>query len=196
MPSSVSSRSLCLLRTSLTLAALASLGACSDPANCGVGAGAVDHFIVSDGTHTLTFTELTSLAANDCPDPTAPGAPTSVTIEGHQVDGPGLVTLCIPRPDLLGSGVRRLGTRASGGGDILIEDLNGEAGGCALRIDSSVAPAATAQASGVCNNATNAAGFEMVATGTLAGKRTCGTAMEESATLTLDADVAVTLRPH
>src|SRR6185369_2069975 len=66
---------------------------------------------------TLTFGDLRSGPNHDCPDPMSTVEP--LTIAGMQMGGTGVVTFCIPRPDLLANQDLALGT------EVMIIDLNG-----------------------------------------------------------------------
>lgn len=145
----------------------------------------------SNADVTLTYGNLSSLSGNDCPDPSAPSGVISLSIEGAQVGGTGLVTFCIGRPDLLEEG-RTLGSTASMG-QIRVVDFSGMANGCTFALDSAMPPAGMAKGTGVCKNGTDPAGFALELNGTVNVRRTCGTAIDTIA-LTLAGKVAVTSR--
>ena len=147
----------------------------------------------SNADVTLTFGNLSSLSGNDCPDPSAPSGVISLSIEGAQVGGTGLITFCIPRPDLLEDG-RALGSTGSMG-QIRVIDFSGMANGCTFALDSSMPPTGTGKGTGVCKNGTDAAGFALELTGTVNLRRTCSATID-SVALTLSGKVAVTSRDN
>jgi hypothetical protein len=158
------------------LAGLAALGpaGCSDD-NCGPGSAASSGLVASAEMVALNYGGLSGLLGNDCPDPAAPPGVISLSIEGRQVGDPlGLITFCIPRPDLLMQGDRTLGL-AVGNSDVRIIDLQGSADGCSFRLDSSRLPTGIAQATGVCENGDSPDGFALAVDGALSLRRTCGT---------------------
>lgn len=185
MRSSLMSRSLFLCLTSV--AALAS--GCSDD-SCGPGDAPKVGLVAGSAEVTLTFGNMTSRAGNDCPDPSAPVGVVSVSIEGAQTDGTGgLITLCVPRPDLLMQGNRTLGLTISSA-DIRIIDLHGSSGACTYAIDSTRPPTGTGSGSGVCNNGIDKAGFAIELDGAVSLRRTCG-AMIDTVAVKLTGSVAV-----
>lgn len=170
----------------LVLLALAS--ACGDD-DCGPGDAPASGVTASSAEVTLTYGELTSLVGNDCPAPDAPEGVISLSIEGRQVDGPGLITLCIPRPDLLDSTPRMLGPIQSSA-DAQVVDLTGEADGCSYAIDPTSPPTGSVIGSGVCGNGDDAAGFALDFDGAVSLTRTCGGATDQI-DVTLTGRVAV-----
>lgn len=197
MQSSLMPRSRFPSSTSLAFVALAA--ACSDDGPtvdamvCGPGdAPTVGLTATAPGATpplTLTYGNLSGLAGNDCPDPNAPEGVVSRSIEGMQTDGTGLFTVCVPRPDLLTSGPRSVGTITSMA-DVRFVDLTGSSGGCTYRLMSSMPPTGTATASGVCANGSDPAGFALTLDVTATLQRTCG-AMMDTVTATLRGTVAV-----
>ncbi|HSK01034.1 MAG TPA: hypothetical protein VK932_07325 [Kofleriaceae bacterium] len=181
--------------TSSLLAALAAaLGTagCSDD-TCGPGGAPPAGLAAGSDEVTLTYGNLSSLLGNDCPDPAAPEGVISLSIEGRQTDDPlGLVTLCIPRPDLLMEGDRSLGTIMSAA-DVRIVDLRGNAGGCSYTLDSTQPPTGSARATGVCDNGDSPDGFALSLDGAASLRRTCGTTTD-SVSVTLRGQVAVSRR--
>lgn len=190
MPSSLTSPSRFRSSTSLALLLLV---ACDGDETCGVGDAPASGLVASTGAVALTYGDLSSLSGNDCPDPTAPSGVVSLSIEGRTADGTGLVTFCIPRPDLLGTGARALGNTPSMA-DVRVIDLTGTADGCTYDFESTLpAPTGTVTATGVCANGTDPAGFALTVDGTVTVTRTCG-ATVDSVTLELAGTVAVTSR--
>jgi hypothetical protein len=93
-----------LLGLGLGLAVSLALAACpgdDGDGDCGPGATPPDGLRVFGDGFEARYTMLQAGANNDCPDPNAPAGVISLTIAGIQ-DGiePGLITLCVPRPDL------------------------------------------------------------------------------------------------
>lgn len=169
MRSSLNSRSLFLSVISLA-------SGCSDD-SCGPGDAPKVGLVAGSVDVTLTYGNMTSRAGNDCPDTSAPAGVVAVSIEGAQTDGTGLITLCVPRPDLLVQGGRSLGTTISTA-DIRIIDLHGSSGTCTYALDSSRPPTGTGGAAGVCGNGTDKAGFALVLDGAISLRRTCGATID------------------
>lgn len=186
MPSSPTLPSLCLSSISLALA-----GCPSDGESCGPEDAPATGITATTADVTLTYGNLSSLSGNDCPAPDAPAGVISLSIEGRQEGGTGLLTFCIPRPDLLSKG-RALGTTGSGG-EIRVVDFSGMANNCTFALDGTLPPTGTATGTGVCKNGTDPAGFALAITGTVNLRRTCG-ATVDSVALALAGKVAVTSR--
>ncbi len=150
---------------------------------------------VSSADVTIVYENLTSLAGNDCPDPDAPEGVISISIEGHQVGNPsGLLTLCIPRMDLMmvpGSG-HSLGTSQSMA-DVRIFDMSGEYEGCTFAFDSTRPPTGNVGAIGVCGNGDSESGFALDIDGNVSLRRTCGTTID-SVAVELKGKIAVARR--
>jgi hypothetical protein len=162
-----------LLFLSTISLALAALAACGDD-SCGPGDAPDFGILASSADVTLTFGNLSSGQNNDCPDPAAPAGVISVTIQGSQQDGPGLLTLCIGRPDLLESGTLPLGTAG-----VRIIDLRGDdPNGCMYTFDSSRPTTGNVLAKGLCDNGANAAGYSLTVNGNVSLKRTCVTTID------------------
>jgi hypothetical protein len=160
-------RSLFLLTTSLL-----AFGGCSDD-SCGPGGAEEYGTLLSSSEVTLTFGALTSSQNNDCPDTVtpAPDGVVSLTLEGVQKDGPGRITLCISRPDLLADG-QPLGTPIG----VHIIDLNGDdANGCHYAINSLRPIAGTATAKGLCDNGASKSGWALTIDGNVSLDRMCPT---------------------
>lgn len=202
MPSSHTSPSPCPSRTRSALGALGALGlgatlalgGCGDD-SCGPGDAPGTGLLVSSADVTLEYGNLSSLSGNDCPDPAAPAGVVSLSIEGTQTGGGGgLVTLCIPRPDLLGGGDRSLGSITSTA-DIRVIDLRGTVDGCSYAADASAPPSGIGYGTGVCDNGTSAAGFALTIDGAVGLRRTCGTTVDTVA-VSIAGTVAVTSRDN
>lgn len=192
MPSSRTLPSRFLSSTS-PLVLVVVLGGCpSDGDSCGPDGAPASGLTASNGSDiTLTYGNLSSLSGNDCPAADAPSGVISLSIEGTQVGGTGLVTFCIPRPDLLADG-RALGTTASMG-QLRVIDFSGMANNCTFALDGTVPPTGTGTGTGVCKNGTDPAGFALELAGTISLRRTCG-ATVDTVSLTLAGKVAVTSR--
>ena len=176
------------------LAAAAVLGpaGCSDD-TCGPGDAPAAGLVAESDMVTLSYGNLSGLLGNDCPDPAAPEGVISLSIEGRQTGDPaGLITFCIPRPDLLMQGERSLGTITSTA-DVRIVDLQGSANGCALSLDASRPPTGGARATGVCDNGDSPDGFALSLEGGVSLRRTCG-ATVDTVLVTLRGRVAVSRR--
>jgi hypothetical protein len=168
------------------------LGGCpSDGDSCGVEGAPASGLTAATTDVNLTYGNLSSLSGNDCPAADAPSGVVSLSIEGTQTDGTGLITFCIPRPDLLADG-RALGTTQSMG-EIRVIDFSGTANNCTFAHNSAMPPTGTATATGICDNGTNAAGFALTFDGTVNVRRTCG-ADVTNLTLQLTGKVAITSR--
>ncbi len=170
---------------------LAMLASCSDGETCGPAGAPATGLLVSSADVTLDFGGLSSLAGNDCPDPAAPEGVVSISLEGTQTGGPGLITLCISRPDLLEGG-RSLGG-ATSTADVRVIDVRGTVDGCSYTADPATPPTGTATGAGVCENGTSASGFALTVDGALGLRRTCG-ATVDSIAVTFRGTVAVTSR--
>jgi hypothetical protein len=174
------------------LAASAAAPGCSDDA-CGTSGAPRTGLVAAGDSVSLEFGELSSLLGNDCPDPAAPAGVISLSIEGRQTGDPaGLITLCVPRPDLLMEGDRALGT-ATSTADVRIIDLRGSSNNCTLSLDTAQPPSGAAQATGVCDNGDSPDGFALVLDAALSLRRTCG-ATTDAVAATLRGRVAVARR--
>jgi hypothetical protein len=138
---------------------------------------------------TAEYSEFTSSPNNDCPNP---GSPTSLTIEGRQVGGPGVIILCVPRPEAANETRLTLDYTA---GDALLIDFGGSIAGCAVQPNRNVEPELGARASGLCDDGNNAAGYELELSGTFAATETCGSGPSAPITITVGGSVAVTAIP-
>lgn len=181
------SRSLCLLAISPLFAA------CSDDASCGSPGANAFGLTVSSDEVSFNYGNLTAGANNDCPDPAAPSGVVSLTITGSQMSAtgvttPGLITLCVPRPDKLG-GTVQLGT------DVKIVDLTAmDAQACSYTFDSGHVPTGTVAGEGVCADGLDKAGFGMKFDGFIGLRRTC-TTQTDSLNVGITGNVAVTPNP-
>ncbi len=157
----------------LSITSLGALAACSGGDECG-SSGAVNFGIsASSNVVTLTYGDLTAGANNDCPDPMAPSGVVSLTIMGTQMGSTtGLITLCIPRPDLLEKGSLTLGT------EVQLIDVSGMDAMCSYNLDTSVPASGTAQGLHMCGNGTDKSGFQLEVNGGISLMRTCGSTVD------------------
>lgn len=159
------SRLQCLLLTSHVL-----VGCGGDV--CGSGAATDANLMVTGGSVNLAFTDLRAGANNDCPDPAAPAGVISLTVTGAEDDGTGLVTFCIPRPDLLKTNSLTLGT------GVRIVDVSGSDASCTYSVDRSRPATGTVSSTGLCGDGTDGRGFALVFEGGVSLRRTCGGAVQ------------------
>jgi hypothetical protein len=139
--------------------ALALAGCGGSP--CGPGGAPATGLLASSADVTLTYGNLTASANNDCPGSNPKAGVVSLTIEGAQTDGGGLLTLCVPRPDELENTPQALGT------DVQVVDFSGDKNGCPYAFDTTRPPSAMATTTGMCDNGTNKAGFALSLSGAL-----------------------------
>ena len=170
------SRLLCLL-------AISSVAGCGDD-SCGSPGSAGFGLVASSDQVSLVYGGLTASANNDCPASDAPSGVVSVTINGAQMTttNPGLITLCIPRPDKLNATVQ-LGT------DVKIVDLTGSDATCTYALTSQP-PTGTVEGVGVCSNGVDKAGYGLVFNGFVGLTRTCQT-QSDTVSVGLTGNVAV-----
>lgn len=116
----------------------------------------------------LVYENLTASANNDCPDPSAPTGVISLTINGSEKAGTGLITFCIPRPDQLATGNLQIGSGAN------LVNLTGSANSCTFTKNSTTVPLGTVGSIGLCKNGTDKAGFALVVDSNLVLARDCG----------------------
>ena len=205
-------RSRATLRVALLLAALAACGdddggegdgadAGPDASGevCGPGDAPADGIIVDVGGDPqagAVFGQLRSSANNDCPPPES-GGPTSITIQGSQTDPADPVpflTLCLPRPQLIGSEPLPLVDDAVLDEDTrvqLIDLLAAPADGCSLDIDGDRAPAGQVTFTGFCDDGVDEAGYALSFAATVPLLRTCGGDPAEPVEAELSGEVAV-----
>lgn len=172
------------------VAALGASGCSGD--DCGPGDAPADGVTLTSGAASQTFGGFHSSANNDCPPPGGSG-PTSLTVEGHQVDpavSNRFLTLCLPRPDQIG------GDPVALDDDSLVQVIDvmaQDSDGCRYDLDrTGELGSATVALSGFCKDGTDAAGYALSLSGTLPMTRTCGSAGAEPVTMTLAGTVAVT----
>jgi hypothetical protein len=159
--------------TSALVAVAASACGCDGGDSCGPGTAAADGLGLAGTGVDVRYAGLVASANNDCPEPGAPAGVVSLTISGTQSGAAFPLTLCIPRPDKLGTVPAALGT------DVRLVDVEADiGGGCTLSLASTAAPTGTVRASGVCGDGTDPAGFALIFDGVVPMKRTCGAAVE------------------
>lgn len=171
------SRLLFLLTTSLF-----ALGCGEDV--CGPMNASEFGLMVSGESANLVFGELIAGANNDCPDPGAPVGVISLTIAGTLNTGNGLVTFCVPRPDLLATSAQPFGT------SVHVIDLNASDAACTYSLDRARPVSGTVTSNGMCGNGTDRRGFSITFDGAASLKRTCGSATD-SVEVELRGQVAV-----
>ncbi len=166
---------------------LCSMGCGSDEEGpCGPGELTATGVTITIPGQTIRYDQFTSSANNDC---TPTGGPTSLTLDGIQVDPMTDVAFsmafCLPRPVELSSGTVSLAD------DRLIELIDVRASledGCRLDIDRSIAPTATITFQGYCQNGLHPDGYAIELSGTTAGFLVCddgnGGSSQEPVTLT------------
>ncbi|HEY1548167.1 MAG TPA: hypothetical protein VGG28_10115 [Kofleriaceae bacterium] len=157
---------------------------------CGAGSNAGDLDASGSGIATM-YTALTSNENHDCVAPNTPDGIVALTIDGTDVGGgAGLVTLCIPRPDLLATETMGLANISSAGSDVQIVDLTGSASaGCTFALDGSAAVSGTISAAGLCGE--GSAGYALTLNVTVSVDVTCGSGSATAETVTLSGTVAV-----
>jgi hypothetical protein len=143
---------------------------------CGPAAGSGGPLDVTATNVALAYGGLMSGQNNDCPG--TPGV-VSVTITGAETGsaGFGIVTFCVPRPDLLASTPQPLGS------GVQVVDLTGADASCSYAFDATVAPTGTVSSSGLCDNGGGSAGFTLVFDGGVTLDRTCGSAKDTVAVM-------------
>jgi hypothetical protein len=177
-----------LFLSSTSLLVLASSPGCSD--DCGPGSAPSKGLTVANAEVQYVYEGLMSGTNNDCPDPQAPDGVISLTISGTRVDGAGLVTLCVPRPDKLADGL------PLGMSGVRVIDLNAEVNAdCKYTLSAGQLPTGTASASGLCDAGASSAGFALTVDGTVSLDLVCGNPPSVMNTITaqLTGTVAVTV---
>jgi hypothetical protein len=170
-----------ILSTTIALALQAGCGG----DDCGPGGAPSSGLVAGNADVAINFGGFMSGVNNDCSDPATPDI-ISLTINATQVGGAGLLTLCVPHPDLLADGVPL--DRSTTG--VRVVDLNGEADGCAYTLQGLRPTAGTVKASGLCDLGADKAGFALTVDGNLSLDRDCGTSTDTIA-VTLSGTVAV-----
>ena len=189
MPSSHTSRLLFL--SSISLLA----GCPSDDETCGPNGAPAAGIVASDVDVTITYGNLEAGINNDCPDSAAPEGVISVSIHGTQVDGPGLITLCISRPDLIAQQEQALGADVPGS-PVRVVDVTGTVDSCSYELDPARIPTGKATTSGLCGvNGADPAGFALSLDGAVGLVRTCPTGPVQTVQLLLTGRASVVAPP-
>jgi len=184
MPSSLTSRLLFLSSISL-------LAGCPSDDKCGPGGAPESGIVASDVDVTLTYGNLEAGINNDCGDADAPEGVISVSIHGEQVGGPGLITLCISRPDLIATQEQSLGPDVPGS-EVHVIDVKGTVDDCTYDLDSNRIPTGKATTAGMCGvNGADPAGFALTLDGAVGLVRTCPTGPAQTVQLLLTGRSAV-----
>ncbi len=187
-------------RTELTLVAAAlaalSVGCPGDDDSCGPGGAPAAGITLTVGGETITYGEFTASVNNDC---TISGSGViSVSVHGSQTGGSQALTLCLPRPDLLGvEPVLLVPSRVPPLADdraMVIDSSAALAAGCTVQKDVTMAPSGTARFVGYCDSGAHPSGYALELTGTVPLVRTCGATMD-NVIGTLAGTVAVGLTP-
>jgi hypothetical protein len=155
---------------------LFALSACSDT-YCGIGTTSTLGLRASSSGAILSFGNFTGGANNDCFTPDAPPGVVSLTMSGQQLNGVGLLTLCVERPDLLATRSQNLGPNVSGT-PVHLVDLNGSLGTCTFALDAARPIGGVIRASGLCNDGTNPAGFSVTVDGFATLMDSCAASVE------------------
>lgn len=182
------------LRGALVAAALALVAAgCSDDAACGPGAAGAT-LTMTIGGETVTYGGFTSSVNNDCT--IAAAGVISVSVHGTQVGGTGSLTLCLPRPDLLGADpVPFAPTRLPPAADDRVQLIDASAtlaAGCSVVREPTSVPSGTTTFTGYCAGGTDPGGYALTLAGAAGLRRTCG-ATTDNVAGTLAGTVAVTV---
>jgi hypothetical protein len=165
--------------TELVAAAMLALAvaACSDDASttCGPGTTPAAGITLTIGAETITYGGFTASVNNDCT--IAGSGVISVSVHGAQVGGAAPLTLCLPRPDLLGSGAVALApSRVPPAADDRAQVIDASAAlaaGCTASLDFTMMPSGTARFDGYCADGNDPAGYALSLAGTLPLIVTC-----------------------
>jgi hypothetical protein len=138
---------------------------------CGPGSNAAADFLASGSGIAASYGQLTNHENHDCVAPNTPDGIVALTVDG--VAAGGLITLCIPRPDLLATQTMDLANASSTGSDVQIVDLTGSAtGGCTFALDDTADVTGTISATGLCGE--GSAGYELSFAAVVTVDVTCG----------------------
>jgi hypothetical protein len=158
---------------------------------CGPGSNASADLEATGSGIATTYSALSSSENHDCVAPNTPAGIVALTIGGMEVGGGvGLVTLCIPRPDLLATQTMGLANITSTGSDVQVVDLTGSVtGGCTFALDGSAQVSGTISASGLCGE--GSAGYSLTLNAGMTVDVTCGSGSATSESVTVSGTVAV-----
>lgn len=176
----------------VALCAAMSLAACSDDdGSCGPGGAAADGITVTIGGETLRYGGFTSSVNNDCT--LAGSGVISTTIQGTQQGGSAQLSLCLPRPDLLGGAAPLSANHVPPTADDRVQLFDVSATlstGCTARLVVAATPTGTATFDGYCAGGTDPAGYALTLAGTAPVTVTCPAGPSET-TATLAGTAAV-----
>ena len=161
----------------LVVATTAAMG-CGSGAGCPAPSGGNEPaFSVSVAARSFFYESFTSSANNDCPADAA--TVVSVTVGGRQVGSGFPITLCLLRPDLLGTAPIALNDTAL----VQVVDVSArDDQGCTYRLDVNAVPSGTVVLDGYCREPGHV--YDVVFAGQVPGQRTC-TPVTEPVTLVL-----------
>ena len=177
------------MRSPIPLAISAALFGCPNHGET-CGASANSGTLTASATNiSLSYGGLSAGLNNDCPAHDG-STVVSLTITGNEItsgSGFGVVTFCVPRPDLLESMSQAIG---GSGALVQVVDVTGADASCTYALDSAVTPSGTLSSTGMCDDGSNAAGFTLTVDGAFTLDRTCGSAKDTvSVMLTGSTDV-------
>jgi hypothetical protein len=152
-------RSITEIDFALALGVAAAASACGPGTTCGTDKAPTYGLMASGNAVSLLYGAFSASANNDCPMPGAPSGVVSLTLEGSQMGGGGIMTICVPRPDLLASEELAIGA------SVQIIDFTGTASDCDYMLDPASTPSGSAKGIDECNNGTNKNGFALEVTG-------------------------------
>jgi hypothetical protein len=178
-----------LLFLSSTSCLFLAASGCSDDA-CGPPSGSQDAgLLASSADVVLNYGFITSGPNNDCGELPPSSGIVSLTLEGTQVDGPGRLTLCIRRPDIISKEPVALGT------GVLIIDLDGTVGDCTYEYEAAAPVTGNVSTEGMCDNGKSDAGYLLKVDGFLSLRRMCPT-MNDTIAVDFSGDVAIEQAPQ
>ncbi|MEZ4403455.1 MAG: hypothetical protein R3B06_25745 [Kofleriaceae bacterium] len=160
----------------MAVAVVAGLGGCADDApSCGPGTAAADGITLTIDGEAVAFTGFTASVNNDC---TVAGAGViSVSVHATQVGSAAPLTLCLPRPDLLGTTAVPLApSRVPPLAEDRVQVIDASAalaGGCTAALTPAGLPVGTASFTGYCGGGTDPAGYALTVSGTVPVMVTC-----------------------
>jgi hypothetical protein len=177
---------------SLTLSIISSAALFGCPNNssetCGPGSNASVDLDATGSGIAMTYASLSSSENHDCVAPNTPAGIVALTIGGTAAGG--LITLCIPRPDLLATQTMGLANTSSTGSDVQVVDLTGSAtGGCTFALDDTATITGTISATGLCGE--GSAGYSLTVNAGVSVNVTCGSGSATAQTVTVSGTVAV-----
>ncbi len=155
---------------------------------CGPGSNASADLEAAGSGIATTYASLSSSENHDCVAPNTPAGIVALTLDGTANGG--LITLCVPRPDLLATQTMDLANASNTGSDVQIIDLTGSAtSGCTFALDGSAAVSGTISATGLCGE--GSAGYSLTLNAGVSVNVTCGSGTPTAETVTVSGTVAV-----